>query len=49
MTEENSPTQPVPRKEGQNMTEGQLEWKDSGARWHRIQKDALRIFISISC
>ena len=43
MTEENSPTQPVPRKEGQ------FTWKDSGARWHRIQKDALRIFISISC
>jgi len=36
MTEENSAILPVPRKEGQERIEGQLTWKDSSERWHRI-------------
>ncbi len=32
MTEENSTTLPIARKEGRDMTEGQLSWKNSEKR-----------------
>ncbi len=35
MTEENSTTLPIARKEGQCMTEGQLTWKKPDKGWHR--------------